>query len=830
MTTGSTTRTRRAGAALIILLLLSAAALLLGMWYVRQKAHLPGTGTIDELASAVPADTQLFVALDARSITTMPALVEQLQQAATQRPFLQDGLRHAEQALGIPLKNLALWTSPAAFVILLPRPNASSLAAGAFENRKHPATVVAGMPLTDESAARNNLSLLRNSRGKRMKWQELDAAGSRMWVTGSGDDQWAYCVHHGYLLWGTSGDAVGRVASCLSGRAPSLGRTPLYREARHKIANVNGIVIYCPVRDAVAGVDTVAAARDYVDGDSMKSIAGVPYAIAGIDFAHIDGGEAAQAQLFVAAEKPAQSPLAHALLAMPVNDFPGGAYIPKAWKNYTEVNLGWLLPVAAEIGRLSTKSRYNVDNVPAMLAIGLGNWDIVKDLQSVTDGQVAFANNSDALYPKLLPQMFGQNLNAARTRGDYEACKNNLESIAKALEAWRAANHDQYPPTLAALTPTYLKSIPTCPAAGADTYSATYKPSSDGHGYSVACGGTRHAALGVPADMPAYNSTAGLVSPSINAPAIGQPLVQPQDVTWLVALHLKDEAGARGIIDKLEQKAGLKSTAVRKSGGYDVRGYEGSPVPLRWTTVSQPQPALLAAFGQDADRWMDEGIAALQKPQDQVASLPTLKRLEQSATGRCEQESYLDLGPLVNALGMVFKNMPDDGRMPADARGYFDVVAGGMQMVGSMPSFTVTSIEPDGVRQMSYGPCNPTTLLAVGGVLATVLVPDFVRSRAEVQLGNCASNLKNIGVAMDMYAADNAGQYPPTLGALAPNYLRAIPTCPAAASDTYSANYQRGTTPASYTLVCGGSNHADAGVATNYPQYTSTQGLVPPSL
>lgn len=53
--------------------------------------------------------------------------------------------------------------------------------------------------------------------------------------------------------------------------------------------------------------------------------------------------------------------------------------------------------------------------------------------------------------------------------------------------------------------------------------------------------------------------------------------------------------------------------------------------------------------------------------------------------------------------------------------------------------------------------------------------------RQESILTECKSNMKNIGIACEMYAADNEGHYPKSLNDLSNGnspYLRVIPKCP----------------------------------------------------
>lgn len=86
----------------------------------------------------------------------------------------------------------------------------------------------------------------------------------------------------------------------------------------------------------------------------------------------------------------------------------------------------------------------------------------------------------------------------------------------------------------------------------------------------------------------------------------------------------------------------------------------------------------------------------------------------------------------------------------------------------------------------------------------------------------CTSNLKNIATALEMYSTDFNGLYPSELATLTPNYLKTIPTCPAAQQDTYSATAQLA--PGGYTLACAGHHHPAE--PENFPQYNFMEGLI----
>ncbi len=103
-----------------------------------------------------------------------------------------------------------------------------------------------------------------------------------------------------------------------------------------------------------------------------------------------------------------------------------------------------------------------------------------------------------------------------------------------------------------------------------------------------------------------------------------------------------------------------------------------------------------------------------------------------------------------------------------------------------------------------------------------VVTSNFGKARTRGQLTACESNLKNLGTALEMYSTDWSGAYPTNVGLLTPNYLKTIPLCPSAGSDTYSTSYQH--TADSYSVACIGQHHG----AENLPAYTSAEGLQAP--
>jgi prepilin-type processing-associated H-X9-DG protein len=91
------------------------------------------------------------------------------------------------------------------------------------------------------------------------------------------------------------------------------------------------------------------------------------------------------------------------------------------------------------------------------------------------------------------------------------------------------------------------------------------------------------------------------------------------------------------------------------------------------------------------------------------------------------------------------------------------------------PAMKATWADANGIYSKSLSPFpaalamgNPQTLTSVGGVaLATsIMLPSLNRAREQANRVKCASNMRQIGMAMLLYANDHKGAYPPDLGSL----------------------------------------------------------------
>lgn len=93
-------------------------------------------------------------------------------------------------------------------------------------------------------------------------------------------------------------------------------------------------------------------------------------------------------------------------------------------------------------------------------------------------------------------------------QGVLTSCKSNLKNIGTALEMYNTDNAGLYPTALSAITPNYLKTIPTCAAAGKVTYQ--YITSEKLDAYTAFCSGHYHKKGNVEPNYPQYDSIQGL--------------------------------------------------------------------------------------------------------------------------------------------------------------------------------------------------------------------------------------------------------------------------------------------------------------------------------
>lgn len=111
----------------------------------------------------------------------------------------------------------------------------------------------------------------------------------------------------------------------------------------------------------------------------------------------------------------------------------------------------------------------------------------------------------------ILASILVPNMVRARSRSQLTACQSNLRNIGNALEMYNVDYTGRYPTAFSVLTPNYIKTIPECPIAGADTYSGSYSSEITPDSFEIYCQGNFHAGF-TPADYPKFDSSQGLVN------------------------------------------------------------------------------------------------------------------------------------------------------------------------------------------------------------------------------------------------------------------------------------------------------------------------------
>lgn len=115
-------------------------------------------------------------------------------------------------------------------------------------------------------------------------------------------------------------------------------------------------------------------------------------------------------------------------------------------------------------------------------------------------------------------------------------------------------------------------------------------------------------------------------------------------------------------------------------------------------------------------------------------------------------------------------------------------------------------------------------VIAILGILAAILIPNFVRSRAASLLGACQLDLRNIATALELYYGENQA-YPDASGWQSTlesrRYIRAVPTSPV---DRAAYGYTTDAGRTTFVLSDGPDKYTQAGVS-GYVVYTPTGGM-----
>ncbi len=122
-------------------------------------------------------------------------------------------------------------------------------------------------------------------------------------------------------------------------------------------------------------------------------------------------------------------------------------------------------------------------------------------------------------------------------------------------------------------------------------------------------------------------------------------------------------------------------------------------------------------------------------------------------------------------------------------------------------------------------------VVAIIAILVAVLMPNFIRARAQAQTASCMMNLKEIATALELYQTDN-DRYPTASNQAVDGsdtdllpYLKQVPVDPAAGTGQYYEYTVTNPTAgdASYAIVCPGLH--DAGTLQKITPNTTNQHI-----
>ena len=754
----------RGSGALIVIAIIAILAVAGLIYYISsgQGPASSGPSAVD-MAKVVPAKVYGVKLVDLRS-HDIKGLVSQLREALGEIPDGKEGLAELEQEMGVTLVELAAFFEPRGYTAIL-----------TTAGPEQPG-VLAVMGLADAQGFETWLTQALEKGEAPFETKEIERVPFRIFEGTfylGHDDRWLFMA-------GSEADAAAMV-NASHARIETLDNDPRFKEivGKYKPGNCSALGFL----DTAAVFERIKSENiPFTDQQTWEMLAAVDYVVGSADFhemefesligvANIDGNQLSQKLLTKGSVTSAAQELFSAQAS-----------------SYNAIDLQWVMEVLITLGQVSPRSRTQASMVPMAMAAYGNPWGAL-------DGELATSGNT----LEMMVSSFSGGFTRARGQGQHTACKSNLKNIGTACEMWSVDHQGRYPETMAELKPDYLRMIPTCPAAGKDTYSDTYKSKTNPDYYEFHCGGDHH---GSGEAYPNYNAIQGLDEGDYRRP----PEEAPPEPSAVLVLRVQDmEAGVR----LLNKATGGSFEAPAEGETKDL------PLPIpeaQVQLVNSDPPRLLAVIGP-------KGQELASTEQGALADNPALKASMKWGGDGIIYVDYLDLEPAYEALvkGLESQQKPE-------AQVALNFLKRAREKAGSLEGSSCVTVTPEGVRYRGQGFSNGG-LIMVGSVGAAIMVPNFIRARGQGQLTACKSNLKNIGTGLEMWSTDYGGEYPDQLGQLTPNYLRTIPTCPSAGKDTYSAKYSK-SPDKYYEVYCEGDHHQAVGVPANYPRYNGVMGLI----
>lgn len=290
----------------------------------------------------------------------------------------------------------------------------------------------------------------------------------------------------------------------------------------------------------------------------------------------------------------------------------------------------------------------------------------------------------------------------------------------------------------------------------------------------------------------------------------------PQKSGVVLLIGLKDRKRLEEILDKLAGHIG-RLEPREKVDGTQLLGWRALPN-LRAYFIDQ---ALVLTASPDQESLVRSLLEVAGGKKPSLAEQPLVKQALDAAGSSWVAMNYIAMSKMG---GPILERMEAEARRsapPEATKMLEDFLKKARTELPKMESSGVVLVEPQGLRMRTFG-TNLYSQTVTLGMAAAIVVPNFIKARAQGQWSACKSNLKNLATALEMYATDNKGHYPADLTSLTPGYLKMIPVCPGADRESYVYEVKG----EAFTVTCKGLNHAGIGVPADHPFYTSTRGLI----
>lgn len=752
-----------------------------GGYFLYRAAPPASSGPkLADLAQETPKGAFWWVAVEARQDINAETLAGPIRDLRKDNPEVERVCQDLEKEVGQSLESLLKIYAASGYIAMFPRAGRTSLMP---QGSTAPLDALMAISLYDAAAA----EALLKAKAKDFKAESYHGQ-TVMLKEGAG-----FCIASNLLLIGSSSEILHQALDTLKNSQQSLSAEARFQDATAHLPalkNRPGLGFYvdfAPIWNTLGEHHSL-----YHDSETVERLRALPYS------AGVLTAEQGKPVLEAFLKLEPKGDFAKALLKPPANPGQLWGALPAGWGCAQDVDLIYLFDAILEVVRLVPQGRVGSNMVLSRADLNSGS-DRDKQIREAFTGEVAWGVH----FVELL-QGASQKLQGATQGSRSLACKSNLKNLATGLEMYSTDYAGRYPEELSKLTPNYLRTLPTCPAAQSMNY--TYEWHAQPDAFTLHCKGDHH---GMGEGTPAYTSTQGLLAPaSADSTDSAAASGAGADPLAGIALGVKNRATAEKLLAPL-----LESAQKIDVDGHPAWSFSAAQE-VYLAFLDQPS-TLLVTFGP---RGQDALKALMDCASGKTPSLA--KQGEASAfmarhKNQCVAQSYLDLAALYPLLVQDLKK--------ADPRVQALLARFALQSGKIPPDLWAVQVESDGLRFRNEGSAGSLVGgLALGSVIA---VPNFIKARGQSQLTACKSNCKNLATGLEMWASDHQGRYPEKLSQITPDYLRTIPTCPADGRDTYTETYRVTQNPDNFSFYCSGHSHTHI-VPDGYPQYEATQGLI----